>query len=180
MIFSGKPGFTAKKFKKKFCSFSNQFFPNLKKKRVICRKIYRNTAKKCKFFLNIEEEEKILHCNQFHTSKCHIRETLYLSMCADRSTDSKESKEKRKLFKRCHLSCVTYGLLPVSFHMSLLPKVTATESPLLTLTVCTAQYCCWSWPRIINNKLQRPENHFFLVLQFLTRSLSHSACSLVR
>ena len=58
---------------------------------------------------------------------------------------------------RCQVSGVVYYLSPLNCHMSLMPTATAPDPPTARPSLCRAECCCCSWPRYINNELQRPQ-----------------------
>ena len=74
-----------------------------------------------------------------------IRVTLYLSMCADNSTDTKTDRKRNKKMScftclvshvmchvfcvTCHVSHVTCRVSPVTCHLSLTPTAAATDPP---------------------------------------------------
>ena len=91
----------------------------------------------------------IIHNTFFwrRTLKSRIWETLNLSMCVEGSNNNKKTQKcAKKNYKKkiiscvrcyiscvtCHVSCVTCGVPPVTFHVWLLPRATATTLPLLT------------------------------------------------
>ena len=72
--------------------------------------------------------------------KSHIREKLNLSMCTDRSTDTKRDRNRQKGKNSnkylsyvsgvtCQVSSVMSRVSPVTCQLSLTPKATATDPP---------------------------------------------------
>ena len=59
----------------------------------------------------------------------------------------------------------------VTCHMSLTPSAQSWTLPMITTPIYTAGCCCWSWPRSINNDLQRTKNNLSFLQQFFNISV---------